>query len=71
MKPDRGDLVTAVTSTLHRLGFLANTTDRFDQDVTEAVKAFQQARGLSVSGEIDQPTEPLMHLEFECRNMAK
>ena len=57
MKPDRGDLVTAVTSTLHRLGFLANTTDRFDQDVTEAVKAFQQARGLSVSGEIDQPTE--------------
>ncbi|HEY9275904.1 MAG: hypothetical protein RLY74_948 [Actinomycetota bacterium] len=57
MKPDRGDLVTAITSTLHRLGFLANTTDRFDQDVTEAVKAFQQTRGLSVSGEIDQPTE--------------
>jgi N-acetylmuramoyl-L-alanine amidase len=57
MKPDRGDLITAVTSTLHRLGFLENTTDRFNQEVTDAVRAFQQARGLSVSGEIDSPTE--------------
>ena len=57
MKPDRGDLVTAVTSTLHRLGFLEHTTDRFDQEVTDAVRAFQQARGLSISGEIDTSTE--------------
>lgn len=58
LKPgDRGDLVTTLTTTLHRLGFLPEVSDNFDTKVTEAIRAFQQARGLSVSGLIDSPTE--------------
>lgn len=58
LKPgDRGELVTGVTTTLHRLGFLSEVSDHFDTQVSEAIRAFQQARGLSVSGLIDSPTE--------------
>ena len=58
LKPgDRGDLVTAVTATLHRLGYLSAVSETFDTKVLEALRAFQQARGLSVSGLIDSPTE--------------
>ena len=58
LKPgDRGDVVTVVTNTLHRLGFLAQITDTFDQSVEGAVRAFQQERGLSVTGNIDIATE--------------
>ena len=58
LKPgDRGDLVTTVTTTLHRLGFLSEVSENFDAKVSEALRAFQQARGLSVSGLIDSPTE--------------
>ena len=54
IKPgDRGDVVTAVTNTLHRLGLIATPTDTFTEDVARAVRAFQQERGLRVSGEID------------------
>ena len=54
IKPgDRGDVVTAVTNTLHRLGLIAAPTDTFTEDVASAVRAFQQERGLRVSGEID------------------
>jgi len=54
---DRGDVVTAVTNTLHRLGYLSKTGDLFDAGVEEAVRAFQQGRGLSVSGAVDKATE--------------
>jgi N-acetylmuramoyl-L-alanine amidase len=58
LKPgDRGELVTSVTTTLHRLGFLSEVNENFDTRVSEAIRAFQQARGLSVSGLIDSPTE--------------
>ena len=58
LKPgDRGELVTSVTTTLNRLGFLSEVSDNFDTQVSEAIRAFQQARGLSVSGLIDSPTE--------------
>jgi N-acetylmuramoyl-L-alanine amidase len=54
IKPgDRGDVVTVVTNTLHRLGLISAPTDTFTTEVADAVRAFQQARGLSVTGEID------------------
>ena len=54
---DSGEVVTAVTTTLNRLGYLEKISTIFDQEVIDAIKAFQQARGLSVSGAIDKPTE--------------
>jgi len=53
---DRGDVVTAVTNTLHRLGLIASPTDTFTDEVVSAVRAFQQERGLRVTGEIDLGT---------------
>ncbi len=47
---DRGDVVTVVTNTLHRLGFLPAVTDVFTKEVEIALRAFQQERGLTVSG---------------------
>ena len=58
IKPgDRGDVVTAVTNTLHRLGLIAEPTDIFSEEVASAVRAFQQERGLRVTGEIDVGTQ--------------
>ena len=58
LKPgDRGELVATVKATLHRLGFLDVVTEEFDARTVEAIRAFQQARGLSVSGVVDLPTE--------------
>jgi N-acetylmuramoyl-L-alanine amidase len=58
IKPgDRGDVVTVVTNTLHRLGFLSSVKEIFDSEVEGAVRAFQQGRGLSVTGVMDQITE--------------
>lgn len=58
LKPgDRGDVVTVVTNTLQRLGFLAEPTDHFSGLVQSAVQAFQQTRGLTVTGLIDTATE--------------
>ena len=57
IKPgDRGDVVTAVTNTLHRLGLISAPNDTFTEDVASAVRAFQQERGLRVTGEIDLGT---------------
>ena len=57
IKPgDRGDVVTAVTNTLHRLGLIASPTNTFTEEVASAVRAFQQERGLRVTGEIDLGT---------------
>lgn len=54
---DSGDVVTTVTNTLNRLGFLERTGSLFDSVVADAVRAFQQNRGLSVSGVVDRSTE--------------
>jgi len=57
IKPgDRGDVVTVVTNTLHRLGLISSPTDTFTPEVSQAVRAFQQERGLKVTGEIDLGT---------------
>ena len=58
LKPgDRGGVVTTITTTLHRLGLIGEIKDLFDDEVVQSIRAFQQARGLSVSGVIDSPTE--------------
>jgi N-acetylmuramoyl-L-alanine amidase len=58
IKPgDHGDVVTDVTNTLHRLGFIAKASDIFSDEVGQAVRAFQQERGLSVTGLIDETTQ--------------
>ena len=57
LKPgDRGDVVTVVTNTLHRLGYLDSTQEIFTPQVSDAVAAFQQARGLTITGAIDDAT---------------
>jgi len=57
IKPgDRGDVVTVVTNTLHRLGLISSPTDTFTPEVSQAVRAFQQERGLKITGEIDLGT---------------
>ena len=53
---DRGDLLLLVTNTLTRLGYLTAPTESFTPEVEAAVKAFQQARGLIVSGEVNAMT---------------
>ena len=53
---DRGDAVALFVNILIRLGFSNTATDNFDEKVEEAVKAFQQERGLKVPGVIDQIT---------------
>jgi N-acetylmuramoyl-L-alanine amidase len=61
IKPgDRGDVVTTVTNTLHRLGFLMKSEDFFSAEVESAVRAFQQERGLVVTGVVDESTAKLM-----------
>lgn len=54
---DSGDVVTTVTNTLYRLGFLAAPSSEFDGVVADGVRAFQQGRGLSVTGFVDRATE--------------
>ncbi len=51
-----GDGVTLLCNTLERLGFLLAKSDDFNPVVQEAVKAFQQARGLTVTGVADTNT---------------
>ncbi len=47
---DTGDAVALLCNTLTRLGFLNSSHSSFDHEVEGAVKAFQQERGLSVTG---------------------
>jgi len=53
---DHGDVVAQITTTLARLGFLAASTRDFDSGVEAAVKAFQQERGLTVTGIVSGTT---------------
>jgi N-acetylmuramoyl-L-alanine amidase len=51
-----GDLVSQLTDYLFRLGYLPAAKNSFDDAVAQAVKAFQQARGLTISGIVDAIT---------------
>ena len=51
-----GDVVSQLTTTLNRLGLLKAVSSQFDEGVEAAVKAFQQERGLIVTGIVDATT---------------
>lgn len=54
---DRSDAIGIIANTLNRLGFLETASDLFDQKLEEAIKAFQQERGLTASGLINEITQ--------------
>ena len=53
---NQGDVIAQVTNTLVRLGLLTTAATSIDAVVTDAVKAFQQERGLVVSGDLNEMT---------------
>jgi len=53
---ESGDLVLQLSDYLFRLGYLPAAKNSFDGAVAQAVKAFQQARGLTISGVVDAIT---------------
>ena len=53
---DSGDVVAVVRNTLFRLNFLTSAIGIFDEEMVGAVKAFQQERGLNVTGTVNQTT---------------
>ena len=58
---DRSDAIGVIANTLNRLGFLDTPSDLFDQKLEEAIKAFQQERGLTASGLINEITKRALH----------
>ena len=54
---DRSDAVAVIANTLTRLGIHSNPTDLFDEGLTQAIKAFQQERGLTATGLINEITQ--------------
>ena len=54
---DRSDAIGIIANTLNRLGFLDKTSDLFDQSLEEAIKAFQQERGLTATGLVNEITQ--------------
>ena len=54
---DRSNAVALISNTLVRLGFIQNPSDLFDEKLTQGVKAFQQERGLTATGLINQITQ--------------
>ncbi len=57
---DSGSSVALLCNTLSRLGLLHSTTSLFDSDVESAVKTFQQNRGLTVTGVVDNETSDIL-----------
>ena len=53
---DSGDVVNEVITSLNRIGLLESKPTNFDASVKAAVSAFQQRRGLTVTGEVNQET---------------
>ena len=53
---DSGDVITQLCATLNRLGLLKAISSDFDEAVEAAVKAFQQGRGLIITGVVDATT---------------
>lgn len=54
---DRSDAIGIIANTLNRLGFLDKPSDLFDQNLEEAIKAFQQERGLTATGLVNEITQ--------------
>ena len=57
--PKLGDRLTAIeliSNTLLRLGFITAPSDIFDEKLTQGIKAFQQERGLTATGVINEIT---------------
>lgn len=53
---DSGDLVNQVIASLNRIGLLHSTPENFDQSVADAVALFQQQRGLTSTGNVNNQT---------------
>ena len=54
---DRSDAVAVIANTLTRLGIHSNPTDLFDDRLAQGIKAFQQERGLTATGLINEITQ--------------
>ena len=54
---DRSDAIALIANTLTRLGFLATPSDLYDENLTQGIKAFQQERGLTSTGVINEITK--------------
>ena len=59
-KGDSGDRVALLSNTLFRLGLLSSPSSEFDAAVESAVKAFQQNRGLTVTGILDSESAQVL-----------
>jgi N-acetylmuramoyl-L-alanine amidase len=53
---ERSNAIELISNTLTRLGFLKTASDLYDQQLVEAIKAFQQERGLTATGLINETT---------------
>ena len=53
---DRSTAIELISNTLLRLGFIATPSDIFDEKLTQGIKAFQQERGLTATGVINEIT---------------
>ncbi|MFM8869321.1 MAG: N-acetylmuramoyl-L-alanine amidase [Candidatus Nanopelagicus sp.] len=53
---DRSNAIELISNTLLRLGFIATPSDIFDEKLTQGIKAFQQERGLTATGVINEIT---------------
>jgi N-acetylmuramoyl-L-alanine amidase len=53
---DCSNAIELISNTLTRLGFLKTASDLYDQHLIEAIKAFQQERGLTATGLINEIT---------------
>jgi N-acetylmuramoyl-L-alanine amidase len=53
---DRSSAIELISNTLLRLGFIATPSDIFDDNLIRGIKAFQQERGLTATGVINEIT---------------
>jgi N-acetylmuramoyl-L-alanine amidase len=53
---DRSNAIELISNTLLRLGFIETPSDIFDEKLTQGIKAFQQERGLTATGVINEIT---------------
>ena len=53
---DRSSAIELISNTLLRLGFIATPSDILDDNLTQGIKAFQQERGLTATGVINEIT---------------
>nr|MTA36520.1 N-acetylmuramoyl-L-alanine amidase [Actinomycetota bacterium] len=55
-KGDSSDVATRVISFLNKIGLLNSQKTLFDDEVENSVRAFQQSRGLTVTGVVNAVT---------------